>query len=418
MEDRTGGDSGGGPVHGAAGAAPAGGRPAAPAIVPEALRLRVLGTSVTLIAPIREAAERDLGLRLEFIALDGTAAQRRAALEPGSFDIYDQWFHDIDLIWPTGSLQPVEIARIARWSEINALPTTGRIDPAGRLAPGADPSRRLWVQLDGMLGDHPSDMVSLVPTVHNADGFAVLGREPAPAESWGALLDPAWSGRVVVQSDAAIGTLDMALAMQARGLLEPRDIGNLSLEEIDRFIDILRRYRDAGHFRAFWADEASATEALSGDIPAIGSMWWAGITRLRALGIPVRMVTPAEGYRGWFGGLGLARHLDGRLRDAAHDYINWWLDGPAGAVMARTGAYMANPEAVRPHLSPDEWAFWYEGAPAEGGICDPFGTEVFAPGARREGGGYVERMSRIAVWDTVMQEHNYLVRRWEAALRD
>lgn len=390
---------------------------ATPALNPGMQVLRVLGTSVTLIAPIREAAERDLGLRLEFISLDGTEAQRRAALGQGSFDVYDQWFHDIDLIWPTGSLQPVEIARVTRWDEINALPKTGTLSPSGHPAPGGDPSRRLWVQLDGTLGDHPSDAVSLVPTVHNADGFAVLGEDAARIDSWGALLDPAWAGRVVVQSDAAIGTLDMLLALQARGELKPRDIGNLSLEEIDRFIGIVRQYREAGHFRAFWADEGSAIEALSRDTPAIGSMWWAGFTRLRALGIPVRMVTPAEGYRGWFGGLGLARHLRGRLRDAAYDYINWWLDGYAGAMMARNGAYMANPATVRPYLSADEWAFWYDGAPARGTLCDPLGKPVFRAGDQREGGSYAVRMSRIAVWDAVMEEHNYLVRRWEAALQ-
>lgn len=392
--------------------------PAAPALVPERPTLRVLGTSVTLIDPIRAAAERDLGLTLDFVALDGTEAQRRAALAPRSFDVYDQWFHDIDLIWPTGSLQPVEIARIERWEEINALPKTGRLDPAGRLVPGGDPSRRLWVGLDGLLGDQPSDAVSLVPTVHNADGFAVVGAEIGPAASWGDLLDPAWAGRVVLQSDAAIGTLDMALALQARGEMRVADMGNLALEEIDELVAHLRRYRAAGHFRAFWAEEAAGIDAMARDMPAIGSMWWAGITRLRARGVPVRMVTPAEGYRGWFGGLGLARHLEGRARDAAYAYINWWLDGFAGAVMARTGAYMANPASVRAWLDPAEWAFWYEGAAAAAPIRDPFGRELFGEGARRDGGSYAARMGRIAVWDAVMDEHNYLVRRWDAALRD
>jgi putative spermidine/putrescine transport system substrate-binding protein len=150
--------------------------------------------------------------------------------------------------------------------------------------------------------------------------------------------------------------------------------------------------------------------------PAIGSMWWSGIARLRARGIPARMVTPVEGCRGWFGGLGLARHVRGAALDAAYDYINWWLDGSAGALMARNGAYMANPQAVRRHLSADEWAFWYEGAAARGPIRDPEGHVIFAPGERREGGSYAERMSRVVVWDAVMEEHNYLVRRWESQL--
>lgn len=379
--------------------------------------LRVLGTSVTLIEPIKTAAERDLGITLDFITLDGTLAQRRCALAPDSFDIYDQWFHDMDLIWPTGALQPIDIARIQAWDQINALPKTGRLSPGAPLARGGDPARRLWVQLDGSLGETASDRISLLPTVHNADGYAILGAEGAAAPaSWGALLDPAWAGRVVLQSDAAIGTLDMALALQARGEIAIHDLGNLSLEEIDTLVAAVRRYRGAGQFRAFWADEAAAVAAMREGTPAIGSMWWSGITRLRAQGVPVQMVTPIEGYRGWFGGLGLSRHLGGAARDLAYAYLNWWLHGPAGAIMARAGAYIANPGAARAHLSPDEWAFWYEGAVATAPILDPLGHTVFHPGEAREGGAYAARMARIVVWDAVMEEHNYLVRRWEHAL--
>jgi len=38
-------------------------------------------------------------------------------------------------------------------------------------------------------------------------------------------------------------------------------------------------------------------------------------------------------------------------------------------------------------------------------------------GQQRDGGNYVARMGRIAVWDSVMDEHNYLVRRWNEFMR-
>ncbi|MFP4328916.1 MAG: hypothetical protein ACLFQL_12975, partial [Paracoccaceae bacterium] len=50
-------------------------------------------------------------------------------------------------------------------------------------------------------------------------------------------------------------------------------------------------------------------------------------------------------------------------------------------------------------------------------IRDPEGSVIFQAGSFREGGDYAGRMSRVRVWDTVMTEHNYLVRRWEDALR-
>lgn len=389
---------------------------AAPAVLGERPSLRVLGTSVTLLNPIRAAAEADLGMRLEFATADGTEAQRRAALAPASFDVYDQWFHDLDLVWPTGSIQPLDPSRLRAWDRVIDLPKGGGKAPDRPIAPGAAPSRRLWVQLDGTLGHVPSDRISMAPTVHNADGFAVIGEAVGPTESWGALLDPAWAGRVVLQSDAAIGCVEIIMSLAAQGRLLPADSGDLSIEEIQTLISILRRLRRQGHFRAFWADEAEAIAAMRGASPLIGSLWWSGVIGLRAAGIPVRVATPIEGYRGWFGGIGLASHLYGRALDAAYDYLNWWHEGPAGAIVARNGAYSATPDAARRGLTADEWAFWYEGRPAKGAICDALGREVYAAGERREGGGHAERMDRVAVWNTVMTEHNYLVRRWDEAL--
>ncbi len=359
---------------------------------------------------------RDLGQPIAFITLDGTEAQRRGALAPDSFDVYDQWFHDLDLIWPTGSIEPIEIGRIARWEEINALPKTGRIAAGLPSAPGGDPSKRLYVQLDGSLGREPSDLVSMVPTVHNADSFAIVGDPGVGAASWGMLLDPAWRGRVMLQADAAIGSLDMLLALRARGETDAKDLGDLDIEEIDALVARLHAYLAAGHFRGFWTDEAEAVAQMRDGSPMIGSLWWSGVTRLRSLGVPVAVTTPREGYRGWFGGLSLSARLDPWARDAAYDYMNWWLDGPAGALIARNGAYISNPETSRRHLREAEWDFWYGGQAARETIRDMAGRPVFDIGERREGGAYAERMSRVAVWDAVMTEHNYLVRRWDNAV--
>jgi putative spermidine/putrescine transport system substrate-binding protein len=389
---------------------------AQPAVHRELAPLRVLGTSVTQVDAVKAAAESDLGIALDFITLDGAAAQQRGALEPRSFDVYDQWFHDLDLIWPTGSLQPLQIKRLTRWDEINDLPKTGRLSPGDARMAGGDPSHQLYVQLDGGLSNAPTERISMVPTVHNADGFAVLGDNDVV--SWGALLAPENAGRVILQSDPAIGALDMLLALQATGEMRPANLADLSLEEVDTLVGHLSRYRSAGQFHRIWNDESEAIDAMMKGAPMIGSLWWSGAIRLKAEGVPVRMVAPVEGCRGWYGGLALSIHLDGRERDAAYEYLNWWLDGWPGAILARNGAYMANHSAVRAKLSPEEWAFWYEGKPARVPIRDTQGREVYAVGQMREGGSYLERMSKVVVWDTVMTEHNYLMRRWAHAISE
>lgn len=387
---------------------------ATPAVHAELAALRVLGTSVTQVSAVKAAAESELGIKLDFITLDGAAAQQRGALHPQSFDIYDQWFHDLDLIWPTGSLQPLRVNRLARWNEINDLPKTGRLSSGHARLAGADPSHQLYVQLDGGLSNVPTEQISMLPTVHNADGFAVLGDEDAV--SWGALVDPKYAGRVILQSDPAIGAFDMLLALQATGQMRPANLADLSLEEIDTLIGHLSRLRSAGQFHRIWNDESEAIEAMMQGAPMIGSLWWSGAIRLKAEGVPVRMVVPFEGCRGWYGGLALAAHLDGRERDAAYEYLNWWLDGAPGAILARNGAYMANHSAVREKLGAEEWAFWYEGAAASAPIYDTQGREIYAVGQVREGGSYYERMSKVVVWDSVMTEHNYLMRRWAHAI--
>lgn len=378
--------------------------------------LRVLGTSVTQTDALKRAAEEDLGLELEFITLNGTEAQREGALNPGSFDVYDQWFHDIDLIWPTGSIRPIDVHRIDRWDEINALPKTGRLRQDLPRPVGGDPSKRLFVQLDGTLGDSPSERISMLPTVHNADSFVVVGENPQEVRSWASLLDPAWRGRVVLQADAAIGALDIALALTAQGELQGANIGDLTLQEIDGLTAHLSDLVQDGHFDCVWADESEAVTVLSDEGPRIGSMWWAGFLRLRAAGVSAQMVTPEEGYRGWFGGLALSFRMDPYMVDRAYAYLNWWLDGRPGAIMARSGAYIANSTAVKRYLTPEEWDFWYEGLPAACDIQDASGNIVFRAGEQREGGSYEMRMSRVRVWDAVMNEHNYLVRQWQSAL--
>ncbi|MEO3479862.1 extracellular solute-binding protein [Phaeobacter sp. CAU 1743] len=375
--------------------------------------LRVLGTGVTLIDTVLASAEADLGIRLEFTALDGIEAQRRGVLAPDSFDIYDQWFHDLDLVWPARSLRPIEVDRIDCWDEIWSWPVL-QSEPDGT-APRGTPRDRLFVQESGELGPAASGQISMLPTVYNADSFAIVGDSTAPEpRSWGDLLSEQWHGRVAIQADAAIGVPDLLLALQARGEFQCDTPGNLTLGEIGSFIRLVKQYQLSGHFAGFWTDRTPGADGTA----KLSTMWWSNYLAQKAKGIPIRMCAPREGYRGWCGGMALSRHLDQRTEDLAYAYLNWWLSGPAGAIMARNGAYMAAPSATRAHLSSVEWDFWYGGKPAACEIRDAFGNVVYHPGERREGGSYETRQSQIVIWNSVMEEHNFLVRLWDLITAD
>jgi putative spermidine/putrescine transport system substrate-binding protein len=379
--------------------------------------LRVLGTKVTLIDEIKRQAERDLGIRLEYSVLDGITAQQRAATQPSSFDVYDQWFNNIDIVWSSGAIQPLRVSRIASWPQAGhhigtTLMRDGR--PIGR---GDAPIKYLYVQPDKRLGPEPSDYISAMPGVHHADAFGYRRGTIAPdlageAESWGWLLDNRCRGRVALVDDPAIGAADAALAAQALGLISFKDIGNLTIEEIDALTRLLIRKKRAGHFRKFWSQIDEATTLMETGAVDIESLWTPSLIAASSHGVELAYAAPKEGYRGWHGCLAVSINAKGAVLDAAYDYLNWWLSGWAGAVMARQGYYIAGHEAVIGHLSPAEWGYWYLGEPASTDLCGPDGTVTVRKGALRNGGSYWDRLSRIVLWNSSIDEHNYLVRRW------
>jgi putative spermidine/putrescine transport system substrate-binding protein len=119
-----------------------------------------------------------------------------------------------------------------------------------------------------------------------------------------------------------------------------------------------------------------------------------------------------EGYRAWAGGLGLSKALTGLERDAAYEYINWYLSGWVGAFLNRQGYYSAVLDTAKANMTPEEWAYWMEGKPAQSDIKDPFGKVMEKAGAVRDGGAFEARMGAVACWNAVMDENRYMVQKW------
>lgn len=389
---------------------------AAPAVhVAGRPRLRVLGTAISLLEELRLGAEKDLGIDVVFDNNDFLTTQHKAAQEPESYDLYDQCFHNLDIVWYWRAIQPIAIDRIKLWDEITDLTKTGHIAPNARLGQGDAPVKKLFVQPNLELGDTPTRNISMLPTTHNFDSFAYrtdMIDGPTDIDSWAALLDEKWAGRVALVDEPAIGIFDAALAAQAAGLMSFGNIGNMTVDEIDRLIDLLEIRKKEGFFRAFWRTAEDAARLMVENKTDIQSMWSTGITILNGQGVPVEQAVPAEGYRAWHGGLCLSRTLEGRMLDVAYEYLNWWISGWPGAVVARQGYYISTPERSRQYLTEAEWDYWYGGLPATEDLPGPDGKIRIKAGSVRSGGSYWQRANCIAVWNTTMDEHNYLVRRW------
>jgi putative spermidine/putrescine transport system substrate-binding protein len=374
--------------------------------------LRVLGRREILLEPLRRQAVRDLGFDVEFELVDGAEETRRVVTRPGSFDVYHQW-HTVDLLWTARSIQPIEVQRIPAWGDVASLAS---VTSAG--APVcADLFRQLYVQRDDTLASRPSALASMLPTIHGADslGYTPSLREqlrPGEKDSWAWLLDERWRGKTGMIRDPAIGMIEAALAMDGAGILKFDDIANLSIEEIDAVIAILKQKKRNGHFGGLWEPYDDAAKLMARNGVVVQSIFSPAIVKLRRAGLDVTSAMPVEGARGWHSDICLSASAGGERLEAAYAYLNWWMEGPPGAILARQGYYMSVRERTRRHLSEGEWNYWYEGKPAPCDLPDPFGDMCVRAGESRDGGSYLARMARVRVWNTIMDDHNYLVRRW------
>ena len=379
--------------------------------------LRVLGTHVTLQEELRIRAQRDLGIELVFEAGGSAAVLQKASTRPESFDVYEQWSNSLRVLWQAGAIQPVETARIEHWDRINPLTKAGRLTPEAPLGRGDAPYKMLYVQPDGMPGSTPGDRVTFLPYVHNVDAFGYDTRvvpegRAYETESWAWLLDERWAGRVGLVNDPTIGLFDVALAAQAKGMMSFDDIGNLSRADLDALFEMLIDYKLRGHFNGIWNSVPQSIDFMKRGQVVIESMFSPAATALRGQGVPAVYAAPKEGYRAWHGVMYLSSAAHGAALDAAYDYMNWWLSGWPGAFITRQGYYMSVPDLVRPRLEPEEWDYWYEGKPAARDLPGTDGRTAVTAGSVRNGGSYTNRLSNIAVWNTVMDTYEYSLERW------
>lgn len=379
--------------------------------------LRILGTHVTLQEELRQRAMKDLGIELIFEPKGSPAVLQKGMLSPASFDIYEQWSNSIRPLWRSGSIQAIEKKRIGNWDEINPLCKTGKVSTGAKMGAGDAPYKIINIQDDGSLGEAHTDRVSFLPYVHNVDSFGyntdlIKPGIPYQTESWGWLLDPKYNAKVGIINDPTIGLFDLALASQANGMMNFADIGNISRAELDQLFRGLIDLKHQGHFGGFWNSVPESVEFMRSGRVAIESMFSPAVSTLNGQGLPVTFAAPKEGYRGWHGVMCLSATTQGSAKDAAYDYMNWWLSGWPGAFIARQGYYIANPARSAKYLDPNEWDYWYNGKAAAAPLKGTDGKISVRQGEIRAGGSYIDRFSNVAVWNTAMPTYDYSLQKW------
>ena len=378
--------------------------------------LTQVGPSYSVYPDICEKASADLGFSIEPQNAWTDALMARVVNQPETIDIADLEFWALPKIWRAGELQPIETGKVRNWDKIIPLFREGRnLDGSPASRQGILPYEVQYVEgRDSRdFATDPTSLATLIPTIYNADTLGIrpdlIGRS---IDSWAELLNPEFAGKAALLNVPQIGIMDAAMAIEARGDITYGDKGNMTREEIDKTIEILIAAKKNGQFRAFWSTfDESVNFMASGEV-VIQSMWSPAVTAVRTRGIDVLYAPLREGYRGWGTGMGLMGHLEGLKLEAAYEYINWILEGWQGSFMAKTGYYSSVPATTQKVLSPAEWDFWYGGKPASVEIRDPFGALQGNIGLVRDGGSFEDRVGNIAVWNTVMDEDRYMIRRW------
>ena len=379
--------------------------------------IRVLGTHVTLQEEIRKKAQEDLGINIDFFPGGSAEVMLKASMDPSTFDLYEQWSNSIRPLWDADAIQPIQTKRLKYWDEINPLSKTGKISAKAKIGAGDSPNKVLFIQKDGSLGSTATDEISFMPYVHNVDSFgynsAVIPKGiPYETESWAWLLDEKHHGRVALVNEPTIGLFDAALAVEAKGLMRFKDMGNMSRQEIDKLFSILIEYKKKGHFRGVWSSVPNSIELMATSQVDIESMFSPAVSALNGMGTPCVYAAPKEGYRAWHGVQCLSSACEGEQKDAAYQYMNWWLSGWAGAFIARQGYYISNAPRSKKFMSEAEWDYWYDGKPAVTDLKGTDGKISVKRGESRTGGSYTKRFENIAVWNTVMPNYDYTLRKW------
>ena len=308
------------------------------------ITLRYLGTAVNQDKAIAEKFKADTGITIQYVAVTTDDVTKRAVTAPNSFDLIDTEYFSLKKIVPTGNLKGIDTKRIKNADKITPLFLKGEV--AGKKVgdQGTAPHKVLYLEAEKskVFAKSPTQFMSLIPTVYNAD---TLGIRPdlikRPIESWAELLNPEFKGKTAILNIPSIGIMDAAMVVEAKGIHKYKDKGNMTKAEIDLTIKTLIEAKKAGQFRALWKDFNESVNLMSSGEVVIQSMWSPAVTAVRSKGIACTFQPLKEGYRAWAAGFGLPTTLSGRKLDGAYEFINWFLDGWAGAYLNRQGYYSA-----------------------------------------------------------------------------
>src|SRR6202047_2331309 len=164
--------------------------------------LRYLGTAVNEGDEISKKCLADAGIKIEYITATPDDVTKRVLTQPNSFDILDTEYFSLKKLVPSGNILPMDAKKIKEFDNITPIFTKGQL-PNGKVIgdQGTAPKKVMFLegQHSTKFSKTPTEWVTLIPTVYNAD---TLGIRPdlikRPINSWAELLNPEFKGKAAI----------------------------------------------------------------------------------------------------------------------------------------------------------------------------------------------------------------------------
>jgi putative spermidine/putrescine transport system substrate-binding protein len=423
--------------------------------------LRVITLGVEFPTPeVAQRIKKELGFSVALTATDPVTEAQKAITAPETFDVFGGYNYQDIQAWSAGGLMPVDTTKITAWPQLYKLFGWGKVHPGSAketYGDGDAPFRALflkqgtsglpltkegpktnkdivqWVtneKTNGTTGPMPRYVVG-TPAHFNADSIGynadIIPKAPNQV-GWEELLNKKWQGKVALLKDPGIVMQDIGNALKALGIFKPKDMGNMTVAEIDRVVKIATKYKKQGQFRAYWANFNESVNLMASKEVVVESMWSPAVALLVAQGINVKYAAPPTGFRGWCSANGIAAHVakDPAKLQACYDYLNWMYSGWLGATIMRQGYYIGNGSTLlnwiksNPSESAggipfkaDEYDFWYNGKPAVRdlpGITGKVGD--IKQGSVRDGGSFSQRIGHYSSWNSYFTNSTFQIKRW------
>lgn len=363
-------------------------------------QLRTTGLSTTVQDRILDMFKAASGIG----ATSGTPStypDAQTKILSGSSD-YDCWeiiAERLPALIATDNVETIAAADLPNWASIRDTFTN------------TDPKWEARAQISGQIwADEAQTQLYMVPAVYNYDSIGynpdVLSEEEA--NTWTAIFDEKWKGKSGLNVDPLIAFGQAILAMNSLGLLEVKNPGNPSMEEIDEAAKFLISKKRDGQFRALWGDFGELVNLMASGEMVVCDAWQPAVMAVKAQGKPCRYASPKEGYRGWAIGPSMLKGTPNR--EAVIAYADFWLSGEPGITVTEQGYYSPSTN-IKEVMDPAKYGFWYEGKPWEG---EP--ERGINPGDLRDGGSLEERSANVAYWHQWPDDYDHLIQRWDEFL--